>query len=130
MALIVPNSGEVEMLQRILNGTDKLVLHLFSGNHIPHEEDFANTYDEVGGSGYSSKNLTETWNIAGDGAGTTEATYSQVSFDFTGAATVYGYFVTDSTGSKLMWAERFTDSPYNIPGGGGSVKISPRVQLD
>lgn len=130
MALLVPNVGEKEMLERILNGTDDLVLHLYGntgGDHVPAETDVVTSYDEVNTGGYGQKALTAPWVISGD---PTEGSYPQVSFDFTGAATVYGYYVTNGDSSILLWAERFSDGPYNIPSGGGSVKITPKIQLD
>ena len=127
MALLVPNVGEKEMLERILNGSDNLQLHLFQVDHVPAEADTVTSYDEVSTGGYASKSLDATWNISGD---PTEGSYPQVSFDFTGSATIYGYYVTDNGGSILLWAERFSDAPYNIPSGGGSVKITPKIQLD
>jgi len=127
MALLVPNVGESEMLERILNGADDLVLHLFEVDHTPVEADVVTSYDEVSTGGYASIALTSPWTISGD---PTEGAYPQVSFDFTGAATVYGYYVTNGDNSILLWAERFSDGPYNIPSGGGSVKITPKIQLD
>lgn len=127
MALLVPNVGEKEMLERILNGTDDLVLHLFQVDHTPVEADVVTSYQEVNTGGYTEISLTAAWTIAGD---PTEGSYPQVSFAFTGAATVYGYYVTNGDSSILLWAERFSDGPYNIPSGGGSVKITPKIQLD
>lgn len=127
MALLVPNVGEKEMLERILNGADDLQLHLFEVDHTPVEGDVVTSYDEVAGGGYAKISLLANWTIAGD---PTEGSYPQVSFDFTGAATVYGYYVTSGNDSILLWSERFSDGPYNIPSGGGSVKITPKIQLD
>jgi len=127
MALLVPNVGEEEMLERILNGTDKCVLHLYQVDKTPAEADVATGYTEVNTGGYAAITLSSQWTISGD---PTEASYTQVSFDFTGAATVYGYYVTSNDNSILLWAERFSDGPYNIPSGGGSVKITPKIQLD
>jgi len=128
MALLVPNVGEREMLARILNGSDKSVLHLYKVDKVPAEADVASGYTEVNTGGYASISLTAQWTIGTSDP--TEASYAQVSFDFTGAATVYGYYVTDAANSILLWAEKFNDGPYNIPSGGGSVKITPKIQLD
>ena len=127
MALLVPNVGEDEMLERIVNGTDKLNLHLYSDEITPVEASTTASFTECTGSGYALKALTATWTVAGD---PTEASYAQQSFDFTGSQTVHGYYLTNSGNSILMWAEKFTDGPYNIPSGGGSVKITPKIQLD
>ena len=45
-----------------------------------------------------------------------------------GPVSVYGYFVTNNAGTVLLWAERFTDGPYNLPSGGGSIKITPSIE--
>lgn len=128
MALLVPNVGEREMLARILNGTDKSKIHLYQVDKTPAETDTAAGYTEVNTGGYALITLSSTWTIGV--ADPTEASYVQVSFDFTSAATVYGYYVTDNANSILLWAEKFSDGPYNIPSGGGSVKITPKIQLD
>lgn len=128
MALLVPNVGEREMLTRILNGADKCKLKLYKVDKVPAETDIVDSYTEVDTGGYTELSLSAQWTIGT--ADPTEASYTQVSFDFTGAATVYGYFVTDASESILLWAEKFNDGPYNIPSGGGSVKITPKIQLD
>jgi len=128
MPLLVPNVGEREMLERILNGSDKCVLHLYKVDKTPAETDVVTSYTEVNTGGYAPITLSNTWNISTTDP--TEASYAQVSFDFTGAATVYGYYVTNNNGTILLWAEKFSDGPYNIPSGGGSIKITPKIQLD
>lgn len=128
MALLVPNVGEREMLNRILNGADKSVLHLYRVDKVPAETDVVTSYSEVNTGGYAPITLSNPWNISTTDP--TEASYAQVSFDFSGSATVFGYYVTNQDSSILLWAEKFNDGPYNIPSGGGSVKITPKIQLD
>jgi len=132
MALLVPYVGEVEMLNRILNHStpDDVVIHLYTNNATPAPGDTVGSYTQSTGTGYAAITLTgANWTIATN-AGTTSATYAQVTFTYTGPEpTVYGYYVTNNAGTVVMWAERFSDGPYAIPSGGGSVKITPKIQL-
>ena len=128
MALLVPSVGEAEMLTRILNGTDKLKIHLYTNNQTPAQTDVVTNYTEVATGGYAAIALSSTWTIGGT---PTEADYpTAVTFNFSsGPVTVYGYYVTNNSGTILMWAEKFSDGPYNIPNGGGSIQITPKIQL-
>ena len=135
MALLVPNVGEAEMLARILavnTSPNNCVIRLYKNNKTPAEDDTTTSYTECTGAGYAPITLAgSNWSIATVG-GTTTAEYPQVTFTFTGAEpTIYGYYVTDSSATpKLLWAERFSDGPYAIPSGGGSVKITPKIELE
>lgn len=131
MALLVPDVGEVEMLSRIVNkkATGDLKLHLYSNNYTPVEGSLLANFTECNAAGYAAITLTgASWTVATT-TGTTEATYAQQTFTFTAAQTVYGYYITDSGSTILVWAELFTGAPFNIPSGGGSVKVTPRIQL-
>lgn len=133
MALLVPDVGEQEMLGRILNVTDQadVELHLYTNNKTPAEGDTAGDYSESTGTGYGSITLTSgDWSISTT-TGTTTAEHAQVTFTYTGAEPeIYGYYVTDGDTGILLWAERFSDGPYAIPSGGGSVKITPKIELE
>ena len=133
MALLVPDVGEAEMLGRILNNTtpDDLVLRLYTNDLTPGESNVIGDYTEAAGNGYSAITLSgASWTITTT-AGSTEGTYAQQDFVFIGGpVTVYGYHVTNNAGTILMYAERFIDGPYNIPVGGGTIKITPTIQLE
>lgn len=139
MALLVPDVGEAEMLARILgkNGSPAgLSLQLFENDKTPGESDVHGDYTAPNDGSYGAQALTgASWTIATD-AGVTEASYAQQTFTFAGegsAQSIYGYFVTSTTAGSatvLLWAERFTDGPYTIPTGGGTIRITPKVRLD
>lgn len=133
MALLVPDVGEVELLSRMLNknAPADVVLRLYTNNRTPAEADTVASYTESTGTGYSAITLTgASWTVA-TAAGTTTGEYAQQTFTYTGAeANIYGYYVTDATPTDLLWAEIFSDGPYSIPAGGGSVKITPKIELD
>lgn len=114
-----------------LNTPDDVILHLYTNNKTPAEDDEVADYTESTGSGYSSETLTgSSWSVSTSG-GVTTGEYPQVTFTYTGAEPdIYGYYVTDNAGSILLWSERFSDGPYAIPSGGGSVKISPKIELE
>lgn len=140
MALLVPNVGETEMLERILGKNSApagLSLKLFESDSTPTEADTHSTYTEPNDGSYAAASLSgASWSISTDGGGVTEASYAQQTFTFAGegsAQSIYGYFVTSTTSGSatvLMWAERFTDGPYTIPTGGGTIRITPKVRLD
>lgn len=132
MALTVPNSAELIIIQYVLNVStpEGLVLHLYSNNILPQETDTISNYIEVTGGGYASVSLVAgNWNIV---AGTpTTAEHSEVVFTFTGAVgNVYGYFVTRTTGGELFWSERFTNGPFNIQTNGDEIRVTPRLTLE
>jgi len=131
MALLMPDVGEVIALGRMLNkvATGDVRLHLYSNNYTPVEGSAVGNFTEASASGYAAKSLTgSSWTITTT-TGTTEAVYAEQTFTFTAAQVVYGYYVTDAANTGLLWAELFTGAPFNIPSGGGSIKVTPRIQL-
>jgi len=131
MALLVPLTGEINLLGRMLNfaASDNVILHLYTNNITPSSSDTLGTYSESSGAGYAAITLTgSSWVIAGPTPAT--AAYPQQTFTYTGAEpTIYGYYVSNNGITVLEWAEKFTDGPYAIPSGGGSVKITPKISL-
>lgn len=140
MALKVTNLGEVELLNRILNPGgdsvgDTLWLRLYDNDITPAEGDTNTTYSESGGTGYGEINLRgDSWTITTEGGDTTHADYAQQTFTYSGGDTCYGYLIVEKAGyggdSVIVIAERFSDGPYTIPGGGGTIKVTPRIELE
>lgn len=130
MTLVVPNVGEEEILNKILNQV--LTFKLFSNNIIPAEGNTAASYTEVTGGGYASKTLTfANWTVTA-GAPTVALYDIAQNFAFTGATgapgTIYGYYVVNAS-NVLMWAERFAVGvvPFT-PISGSSIVITPRLE--
>jgi len=137
MALKVINEGEREMLNRIVGDTgDTIWLRLFDNNMTPDEADSGDSYTESGGTGYAQIPLYgDSWTIATAAGDTTAATYAEQTFTYSAGDTLYGYYIVEEAGyedgdSVILIAERFTDGPYTVPGGGGTVKVTPRIQLE
>lgn len=133
MALVLCNNGESLALKALLNHTaqsENLVLKLYTNDITPGETDTAGTYTEATGYGYASKSLTgASWTVT-PGA-PTEASYAQQTWTFTGAlGNVYGYFIIRATTADLVWAERFTNGPYNVQNNGDEIKITPKITID
>jgi len=142
MSLLVPDVGEILMLQYLVNmlSTDgtagpssgQRLLRLFTNNLTPVEATTLATITEaVGSTGYNPVTLVgSSWTTTQVG-GTTTAVYSEQTFTFTTGVTVYGYYVTSIYGTPaLLWLERFSGAPFILPSGGGQIAISPRISLD
>lgn len=131
MTLRIPNEGEGKLLEFALgkSSQETLVLRLFSSNTTPADTDTTATYTEVSGNGYAAKSLTgSSWTVT-PGA-PSSATYPTQTFTFTGAAgNVYGYFVTSQSSAKVLWAERFSDGPYNVTASGQTINVTPVLTL-
>ena len=104
---LVPNVGEQEMLKRVLNGAtpDNVKLHLYSNDKTPAEGDVIGDYTLI--TSPAAITLTGTSFDYTTTVGT--ASYAQQTFTFTGAATVYGYVITNAAGTTILASERFAD---------------------
>lgn len=135
MALVVPNASEVIMLNYILNidAPENLSIRLYANNVIPDENSTVATFTEVAnGLGYTTGGISLTpgsWSVISGNP--SQAEHTEVTWTFSGAAgNIYGYYVTRDTGGELMWAERFTNGPFNITTNGDEIKITPRLTLE
>ena len=134
MALVAPNVGVQEILRRALNysATGDVKLKLYQSNTTPGETDTTSTYTEATFTGYAEKTLTgASWTVTN--ADPSEASYAEQTFTSSAGSqnqAVYGYYVTNSAGTVLLWAERFTDGPYTIVNNGDAIKVTPKITLD
>ena len=126
MTLVVPSVGDSLILQLALNKASpaNVKLHLYKTNVTPGKSDTVSTYTECDtGAGYAAVSLTgSSWTVA-TANGTTTASYAAQTFTFTSGQSVYGYYVTDSTSTTVLWSEAFP-SVFTIPSGGGSVTVT------
>jgi hypothetical protein len=135
MALVVPNASEVIMLNYILNidAPENLSMRLYANNVIPDENSTVASFTEVAnGLGYTTGGqslLPGSWSVISGNP--SQAEHIELTWTFTGAAgNIYGYYVTRDTGGELLWAERFTNGPFNITTNGDEIKITPRLTLE
>ena len=131
MSLVIPVTLDLSLAQYILSAD--LKLKLFSNNYQPNKNSVIASFTEVTGGGYTSKTLaTASWTFTSSGLAI--ATYTAQTFSFTGtiggSGSVYGYYVTDTAGTTLYWAENLPSavSPF-IPGNISYVRITPVFQV-
>jgi len=133
MSLTVPNTAEIIMLQYIMGLTspgDK-ILHLYKNDPSISDATTLGSLTESTEAGYAPITLYSiSWTISQDMAGVTTALYSEMPFNFTTGATVYGYYVTSAVGGNLLWVERFSGAPYQLPAGGGQIAVQAKSTLD
>lgn len=113
MALVVPDVGETVLLDRLLkltNVTDNYLLHLYKNNYSPISTSTLSSFTEADFTNYAAVTLTRSsWASSTlNGSNKGESTYSAQSWTCgVTTNTVYGYYVTDSTNTNLLWAEQF-----------------------
>jgi len=133
MALVVPDVGEVIMLESIFKTASPSAhtLKLYQNDISPAESDTAGTYTEATISGYSSVSLTRaTWNAAStDGGGVTTITYPQTTFTFSGSGTIVGYYIINTTGGVLNLSERIFSTPGQSFISSDQLKLTLSVAL-
>lgn len=124
MSLVLPAQGESAMLTAFFAGN--MTLHLYTNNYTPVKATTELSVTEASGNGYATKALTGgAWTQSGSAP--TQAAYAQQTFTFTGPlGNVYGYYVTRDSDSKLQFAERFSDGPYNVVNNGDQIKVTPQ----
>jgi len=133
MPLVVPSSSDELMMKYILNkvavdGNRKL--KLFSNNISPFKGIALADINEVSASGYTAKTLTgSSWTVS-TVSGVSTATYPVQTFSITQSTNVYGYYVTTSDSSAVLWMERFDTAPFNLPSGGGDITVTLNFTLN
>lgn len=135
MALLVPDAGEVKLLEMALKdaAVADQMLRLFVNDKTPVEADTVVSYTEMSTQGYAAQSLTRAgWTVSTSG-GVSTAQNAQKTFTFNGTGgdtTVYGYFITMNDGAnKVLWAERFAN-PVTIRNNGDQIKITPKIELE
>ena len=132
MALVLPNAGEVVLMNYILNkaAPSDVRIHLYTNNITPAEDTVLIDLTEATESGYAPIALPNAGWTVSTASDITTGVHSQVTFSFTENATLYGYYITDSTDTNLLWLESFDTGPFVLGSGGGNVRVTPRATLD
>ena len=133
MALMVTNVGEREFLTRTLTFEGSKLI-LYTNNYTATETTVIGDLTECAVAGYAAKSLQGVasalaWTISTATLITT-ASYPEQEFTITTAVSCYGYAVTNSAKSVLLWAEYFTGAPFTLPAGGGSIKVTLNITAD
>ena len=135
MALLVANEAEQRMIQMITNSStaqnQNLSLKLYKNNLTPASTDVLADFTEATFTGYSAVTLTSgSWTIT-PGAPTSAQQSSATTFSCSGTTSelVYGYYLNQTAGTCLMWAERFSDGPYTIANSGDKIILTAQLTL-
>lgn len=143
MAAVVPNEGELRLINEILDGglaRENWTLKLFKTNVTPAETDTSASYTVADFTNVTTPTLTRTvnntvtWNTPASGSPTgswsgeasvAEATYAAQSWTCGASGnTVYGYFFLGATSSKVILAEAFA-TPRTLANG-DTLNFTPR----
>lgn len=125
MAGKATNSFYSTVLNALLTGgsVPTLKLRLYSNNYTPTLTDVVGDYTEVTAAGYSAITLSSgSWSVSVV-SGQVVASYTGQIFTMTAAVTVYGYYVTDSSATEVLWAELASGGPFTYGSGGGSIYV-------
>lgn len=116
MGLIIPNEGELELLDKMLKVAllvdEDYLLKLYKNNYTPDANSTASSFTEADFTGYSAKTLIRAnWNTSTTVSGKASTSYPQQSWTC-GVSTnnVYGYYVLGADSGIVLWAERFTNT--------------------
>jgi hypothetical protein len=127
MALLVTDTGAKELLERGLKQIEGSKLHLFSNNYTATNGTIIGDLTECAVSGYSAITLAAaTWTVT-TATNITTANYAEQTFTLTTTGSAYGYYVSNSANTVLLWAETFTGAPFALPAGGGAIKITLNI---
>jgi len=131
MALVFVNGGEDLALKALLNHTagQNLVLRLYRNDQTPVDTHTSSDYTEANFTGYAAVTLTgSSWSVSGG-----VSSYAQQSFTSSAGSQnqdVYGYYMTQTSSGLLVYAERFTNGPYNIADNGDVIRVTPQILAD
>ncbi|HKV98064.1 MAG TPA: hypothetical protein VJR90_11340 [Gammaproteobacteria bacterium] len=131
--IVVTLEGAVALWRQILKIIDigYPICHLFAMPHTAAHTDTEATYAAIevpAGVTYAPIQLTQppaNWTFSSIGSGY-QAQYLNLQWVFTGAVTVYGYWISDGTNTFSLWAETFAGQfTYGAGGGVFNLLLTP-----
>lgn len=136
MALLTPNAGELELLDKMLKDAlttdENYLLKLYTNNVTPDDNSVTASFSQATFTNYAGRTLTRTgWNSAATIGGKAETSYGTGPESWTCGATgqtVYGYYVEAVTSGITLWAERFSTS--RVLANGDVLNITPKFTLE
>lgn len=136
MALLTPNLGELQLLDKMLKDAlstnENYLLKLYSNNYTPDDNSVSASFTQCTFTNYAARTLTRaSWNSAVTVGGKAETSYGTGPNSWTCGATgqtVYGYYVDAITSGVTLWAERFSTS--RVLANGDVLNITPKFTLE
>ena len=136
MPLVVPQEGELQLLQKMLSlalsTNENYILKLYKTAVTPNSVTAKTSFTEANFTNYAARTLTRSSWSAGiiNGSGAGEASYGTTPQSWTCGATgntVYGYWVEGATSAKVLWAELFGTS--RVLASGDILNLTPKFTL-
>jgi hypothetical protein len=133
MALVVPDSGELELLDKMLKdalSTDEaFVMKLYKSDTTPAASSVAGDFTEADFTSYAAATLARaSWAAAATVSNKAESSFAAQSWTCgTTGNTIYGYYVVGATSGTCLWAERFATS--RVLASGDVLNITPKFTL-
>ena len=136
MALVTPNLGELELLDKMLkdalSSDEDYILKLYGNDYTPDDNSAEASFTEPVFTNYAARTLTRAaWNDAVTISDKAETSYGTTPQSWTCGATgdtVYGYYVTGATSGVVLWAERFATS--RVLADGDILNLTPKFTLN
>lgn len=105
------------------------VLKIYKNRITPESTDTVSNFVESTDPSYSAITLgANMWTFTTQ-ASLSMAIFPKVFFTFVTTDLVYGCYVTNSTGDKLLWVEKFPEGPYRFQGI-GILEMNPQLIID
>lgn len=133
MALVVPDSGELELLDKMLKdalSTDEaFVMKLYKSDTTPAAATVAGDFTEADFTDYAAVTLARaSWAAAATVSNKAESSFAAQSWTCGATGnTIYGYYVVGATSGTCLWAERFATS--RVLASGDVLNITPKFTL-
>lgn len=129
------NDNALDMaLRQVVNksppGSANVTLRLFTNNFSPAHNDAIGSYNQCTDGSYSGIVLTgSTWTLNSITNGKS-VSYAGQTFNFAGANSLYGWYMTDAGNTIVIAAGNFAGTlPIAIPSGGGTYTVTPTLPL-
>lgn len=130
--LIFPRSQELSLVNAMVDGADYVgaKLHLFKNDINPNADTILADFEECDFDGYAAATVTwsnaffDTDDIALSSGG--EILFTQ---DDAIGNNVYGGYLTNTAGDKLLWSGRLPDAPYPMAESGDVLPVVLKVGL-
>lgn len=135
MALVTPDEGELELLDKMLKDAlsvdEGYTLKLYKNDYTPIQTSTGTDFTVADFTNYVDKTLTRTgWGAASTVSNKASATYGTQQSWTCGATgnTIYGYYILGASSGKVLWAERFSSA--RTLASGDVLNLTPSITLN
>lgn len=130
--IVVPDVGLLKLIKWMLgieSPPSSFTFHFYTNNYTPIQSSVLADFTEASGGLIASFNVaTGDWTTSVIG-GHSDAQADEEDCAVLGSGDLYGYFVTPTSGSDVIWCERFDGAPWSYPSIGGSLLFEPAIRL-